>query len=134
MKALQKLRQLVRGTLDRVVRHPKSPVIEIEGMKYSRKYGLELQAKHPSVIALAAHLAQFFKDQGGINYVEFSAWTKDLGELTFTVQRRDGETPAMQAARWKRMYEELKSNPAGQGRADCGAYPGTGCSNSEVPK
>ena len=26
-----------------------------------------------------------------------------------------------------------RPNPTGQGRADCGAYPGPGCSNSEVP-
>ena len=25
-------------------------------------------------------------------------------------------------------------NPTGQGRADCGAYPGPGCSNSESKK
>ena len=119
MKTLKAIRQLVRDTLHRFVRHPKSPVIEIEGMKYSREYGLELQAKHPAVIALAAHLAQFFNAQGGINYVEFSTYTAELGELVFTVQRRDGETPAMQAARWKRLYEELKSNPTVDHRPTC---------------
>ena len=117
MKSLKAIRQLVRDTLHRFVGRPNSPVVEIDGMTYSRDYGLELRLKHPVVIELAAHLAKFFTEQGGKNYVEFSTWHKDLGELVFTVQRRNGETPAMQAARWKRKCEELMANPSGLGTA-----------------
>ena len=107
MNVLQKLRQVVRGTLHRFVRHPNPPEMVIDGLTYTRTGGLELVASHPGVAMLAAHLAAYFKAQGGINYVEFSAWNAELGELTFTVQRRDGETPAQQAARWKSCYHEL---------------------------
>ena len=107
MKIRIALRQLVRRTLQNFVRHPNPPEMVIDGLTYTRTGGLELVASHPGVAMLAAHLAAYFKAQGGINYVEFSAWNPELGELTFTVQRRDGETPAQQAARWKSCYHEL---------------------------
>lgn len=116
MKSLKAIRQLVRDTLHRFVRHPNPPKgsfdgPEIQRMEYSRERGFEMEVKHPEAWRITAGLVTFFLDSGGKNYVEFSVWHEKTGELTVTVQRRNGETPAQQAARWKRLYEELKSNP-----------------------
>ena len=135
MKALQKLRQLVRGTLDRVVRHPNPPKSvfdgpEIHRLEYSRERGIQMEASFPQAYGLTAGLVKFFVESGGENYVELSVWHEKTGELTVTIQRRLGETPAQQAARWKRMYEELKSNTTAQGRE---AYPDAAGSQEDRP-
>lgn len=61
--------------------------------------GLEFRMKHPIVPLMAEHLAEAFKDAGGVNYVAFDVNCDDIGPLVLTMQRRLGETPEMQVRR-----------------------------------
>lgn len=38
-------------------------------------------------------MAEWFREQGGMNYVEVEAFHPEAGPLVFTMQRKDGKTP-----------------------------------------
>lgn len=81
----------------------------IEEASFSKERGWNIKAKHPLFVTLIESVAACFKDSGGENYVEFSAYHQDLGGLTITIQRQDGKTPAMLAAKYKRQLETSRA-------------------------
>jgi len=57
----------------------------------SHKALFELKADF--VPLFIAWMAEWFREQGGINYVEVEAFHPETGPLVFTMQRKDGKTP-----------------------------------------
>lgn len=76
----------------------------ISRLHYEAGKPLEIEARAASLGALAAVCRYFLGDSP--NYVEL-AFEDDLGRLTLTIQRADGETPANKAARLEARVEEL---------------------------
>lgn len=71
--------------------------------------GLEFRMKHPIVPLMAEHLAEAFKDAGGVNYVAFDVNCEDIGPLVLTMQRRLGETPEMQVRRLRATLRQIRT-------------------------
>lgn len=71
--------------------------------------GVDFKMRHPIVPIMAEHLAAAFKDAGGVNYVSFEIDTAELGPLLLTMQRRWGETPERQAARYRAALHAIAS-------------------------
>ena len=81
--------------------------VVIEHMEYTKGGAFELSASHPNFVNLINEIVKFFKDKGGVNYVELNIFNEETGPLVITIQRREGETPATQANKWKVMYNEV---------------------------
>jgi hypothetical protein len=70
-------------------------------------------------VPLLAHwLTEWFKENGGINYVEASLASDELGPMTMHVQRNYGKTPHMlrkeaeaQAERYYHALEQIAAHP-----------------------
>ena len=59
---------------------------------------------------LASSFAEQFKDSGATNYLELSFHNEDLGDFVVTMQRKNGDTPAMQKSRAEARVAELQSS------------------------
>ena len=73
---------------------------------------LDITMQHPEFVTLTKGLVKYFKESGGINYVEVGTYHPELGPFVVTVQRKHGKTPAQltKEARddrdqWKRRCE-----------------------------
>ncbi len=58
---------------------------------------------------MAEHLAQILREEGAPNFVQIEAVHPELGPLTFTVERRFGDSPSKQLAEAKRRIAELEA-------------------------
>lgn len=79
--------------------------VKIVKMEFpDEKGGISLTARSP---AFAAECVKMFKEDGGVNYVEWrmSAGEPGFGIFTVCIQREAGETPAQQNGR---LREELR--------------------------
>ena len=68
--------------------------LQLESMNFTPQDGLQMVMSHPLFFNLFSDIVGLFKDKGAVNVLEFSAIPKDesIGELTVTIQRKDGKT------------------------------------------
>lgn len=55
---------------------------------------MEITMQHPEFAIMTEGLVKYFKECGGVNYVEVGAYHEELGPFVITVQRKHGKTPA----------------------------------------
>jgi hypothetical protein len=82
--------------------------VKIVKMEFpDEKGGISLTARSPAFAAFANECVKMFKEDGGVNYVEWrmSAGDPGFGIFTVVIQREAGETPAQQNGR---LREELR--------------------------
>ena len=86
----------------------------IEHMEYSKERGLEIKARHPEMSLFTNMLLNYFKAEGGVDYLEVGVFRGDTGPVLLTIQRQEGKTPGAKADEWKQKYESLLSEQAEQ--------------------
>ena len=85
------------------------PELTVEEIHQSRERGLEMQLKHPIFAKLADELAKMFDETGAVNYLEYTVRSDKYGPMTVLIQKRDGETPAIQNDRLRKRIAELEA-------------------------
>lgn len=83
--------------------------VKITGMKFpDEKGGISLTARSPAFAAFASECVKMFKEDGGVNYVEWRMMAGEPGFGIFTVciQREGGETPAQQNGRLRKELQD----------------------------
>ncbi len=84
------------------------PGLTVEQIEMSRERGINFVARHPAFAMMADDIAKMFEEDGGINYVEYTLWSKRYGPMSVCVQRLEGETPAMQNMRLRKRIADLE--------------------------
>ena len=97
-------------TYEPVGEQPASDEPVIEKLEFpDAQGGMSLRARSPAFAAFAEECVKLFKAGGGVNYVEWGVQAADpaFGMFTVVIQRKAGETPAEQAARYRKALEEI---------------------------
>ena len=91
------------------------PELTVEEIHQSRARCLEMQLKHPIFAKLADELATMFDGAGAVNYLEYTVCSDKYGPMTVLIQKRDGETPAIQNERLRKRIAELEAELKSKG-------------------
>lgn len=88
------------------------PPVMVKEIKYpDGAGGMTLKLSHGVVPFMASEFVKFFKDSGGVNYVEFTlvdGKSPEMGPFTVTIQRMMGKTPGMVVAELRDRISELE--------------------------
>lgn len=90
---------------------PTEPVMVKEIKFPDGQGGMTLKLSHGIVPFMAAAFLKFFKESGGVNYVEFTlvdGKNPEFGPFTVTIQRMLGKTPGMVVSELKDRIKELE--------------------------
>ena len=96
--------------------------------------GLSAMMSHSSFAVVASAFVRYFKESGGVNYMEFTMADKNdpaFGDFTVMIQRKNGKTAAEKAGRYRDVLKSVFSN------WDCdpdGHKYGTSCRCCEAEK
>jgi hypothetical protein len=74
--------------------------------------GMTLKLSHGVVPFMAAEFVKFFKESGGVNYVEFTlvdGKNPEFGPFTVTIQRMLGKTPGQLVSELREKVKELET-------------------------
>jgi DNA-directed RNA polymerase subunit L len=86
---------------------PDVPPVEIVHAHIDER-GVDFAMRHPIVPTMAEHLAEAFRNAGGVNYVTFEINHPEMGRLSLRMQRAEGETPETQARRLRRVVSRAR--------------------------
>lgn len=100
--------------------------VKIVGLQFpDGKGGMTATFKHSVIPEMASQFVKLFKEEGGVNYVE---WTMEdmkspeVGQFTVSIQRRDGKTASEKASAYKAVLEKIENL---EHDAECGNDQGS---------
>jgi len=82
----------------------------VKKMEYDQQKGFSAMLENPAVAIITAEVIKFFKASGGVNYVSFCAWDKEIGEIEINVRPKNGKTKAQIIAELKQEIAALKAH------------------------
>lgn len=69
---------------------------------------LTVLLQHPDICMFTKAIVDYFKAAGGVNFVSFCAWDRDVGELEFIIRPKTGKPMAKIIQELKAEIKELK--------------------------
>lgn len=72
--------------------------------------GFVFKFRSPIIPLIVESFAASLKEIGAENYCQMEVTHPEIGPLTFTVQRREGKTPAQIAAEWRERAERAEAS------------------------